>query len=58
MLDNIQNSDTVSRKSFRARHSSISSEFQTISSNYTNFTTKHSRILTELLTHTHLPGIF
>lgn len=58
MLDNIQNSDTVHRKISRTRHSSNTSEYQQAAGcNYTNFTTRHSRILTELLTHTHLPGL-
>lgn len=52
-LDKIQE-DAQSRSS-RMRHSSTGSETRVV--NPHSFTARHSRALTELLTHTHLPGL-
>ncbi|KAI1722626.1 dmX-like protein 1 [Ditylenchus destructor] len=64
MLDDIvQNKDRSGGKTnkSRTRHSSGSSELipQSIQQSGvpTSFTSRHSRVLTELLTHTHLPGL-
>jgi hypothetical protein len=51
VLDDLQQGDT---RSFRSRHSSIASDSQPIS---TTFTSRHNQILSELLGHTHLPGL-
>lgn len=57
MLIGIQNGDNVSRRSVRSRHLSGENEHFQNKSVITNFTIRHNQLLTELLTHTHLPGL-
>ncbi|CAD5221721.1 unnamed protein product [Bursaphelenchus xylophilus] len=53
VLESLQKADSRSRSS-RSRHSSTCSDNRQIQN---SFTSRHSRVLTELLTHTHLPGL-
>lgn len=57
MLNGIQNGDNVSRRSARSRHLSGDSEHFQNRPVTTNFTIRHNQLLTDLLTHTHLPGL-
>uniref|UniRef100_A0A915EBL8 RAVE complex protein Rav1 C-terminal domain-containing protein n=1 Tax=Ditylenchus dipsaci TaxID=166011 RepID=A0A915EBL8_9BILA len=62
MLDDIvQNEGSQRPRPSRTRHSSGTSELVPANTNTTKvsstFTNRHSRLLTELLTHTHLPGL-
>ncbi|CAD5215760.1 unnamed protein product [Bursaphelenchus okinawaensis] len=53
VLESIQKTETRSRSS-RSRHSSTCSDGKVAQN---SFTSRHSRALTEMLTHTHLPGL-
>lgn len=56
MLIGIQNDDNVSHRSVRSRLSGDSEHFQN-KEILKNFTIRHNQLLTDFLTHTHLPGL-